>query len=261
MRIVIPLLFMLFTSVYSAQSFDKDVSKIFEGYNAAIVIYDFNGNNYFRYNAERCAERFLPASSFKIANSLIGLETGVIDDAEFIIPWDSVKTWNDNWNRDHTLRSAIKYSVVPYYRELARRVGRETSQHYLNIFDYGNKTIGEREDLYWLDNSLIISADEQILFLKKLYANKLPVSQRSIDIVKDITIVDSTESYVLHAKTGGGKKEDGTFIGWYVGFLETGDNAYMFALNIDGREFKDILNVRSELTMEVFRELNIIDRN
>ena len=259
MKIKIVVLFFLFVLNSFAQNLDKDISNIFEGHTAALVLYDYNNEKFVKHNPERCAQRFLPASTFKIPNSLIGLETGVIKDAEFIILWDSVKTWNKNWNRDHTLRTAIKYSVVPWYRELARRMGREKSQHYLNIFDYGNKTIGKQEDFYWLDNSLKISADEQIQFIKKLYEYKLPVSRRSIDIVKEIIIVDSTDNYILFAKTGGGQKEDEIFIGWYVGYLETKTNVYLFALNIDGKAFKEIAPLRAEFTYKVFRELEIIN--
>ena len=256
-RITAALMLMLNLNLFS-QSVENNISKIFEGYNAAFVLYDYNNQTFIKHNPERCAERFLPASTFKIPNSLIGLETGIIKDADFVIPWDSVKTWNENWNRDHTLRSAIKFSVVPWYRELARRIGREKSQKYLDLFDYGNKTIGDMQDYYWLDNSLKISADEQITFLKKFYENKLSVSRRSIDIVKEIIIVDSTHSYILRAKTGGGKKEDSNYIGWYIGYLESNNNIYFFALNIDGPTFEEIAPLRKKFTLEIFNQLEII---
>lgn len=259
MKTITALLLFTFTLFLHAQNTKNDISQIFKGYDAAFVLYDFNNQQFIKYNPERCAVRFLPASTFKIPNSLIGLETGIIKDADFIIPWDSVKTWNENWNRDHTLRSAIQFSVVPWYRELARRLGREKSQHFLNIFDYGNKTIGEKEDYYWLDNSLKISADEQVLFIKKLYENELPVSQRSIDIVKEILINDSTGNYILRAKTGGGKKEDGNYIGWYIGWLETNNNVYLFALNIDADTFEKMAPLRKKLTLQVFKQLEIIE--
>ncbi|KAB2844211.1 MAG: class D beta-lactamase [Melioribacteraceae bacterium] len=258
MKINFTILFFIFTLKMFSQNIDKDISQIFNDYDAAFVLYDYNNQKFIKHNPERCAERFLPASTFKIPNSLIGLETGIIKDAEFVIPWDSVKTWNPVWNKDHTLRSAVQTSCVPYFRELARRIGREKSQHYLNIFDYGNKTIGEKEDFYWLDNSLKISADEQIIFLKKFYENKLSVSQRNIDLVKEMIIIDSTENYILRAKTGGGEKEDGKFIGWYVGYLETKSNIYLFALNIDAETFEEMAPSRKELTTKVFKQLEII---
>lgn len=258
MKVKIAILLFIFTINLFSQNLDKDISEIFKGYDAAFVLYDYNNQKFVKHNSERCGERFLPASTFKIPNSLIGLETGVIKDAEFVIPWDSVKTWNPAWNKDHTLRSAVQTSCVPYFRELARRAGREKSQYYLNIFDYGNKTIGEKEDFYWLDNTLKISADEQIQFIKKLYENKLPVSQRSVDIVKEIIIIDSKDNYILRAKTGGGEKENGKFIGWYVGYLETKEDIYLFALNIDADTFEEMAPLRKELTMKVFRHMELI---
>ncbi|OGU35355.1 MAG: hypothetical protein A2068_10300 [Ignavibacteria bacterium GWB2_35_6b] len=258
MKTKISFLFFVFTLNLFSQNLEKDISEIFNDSDAAFILYDYNNQNFIKHNPERCAERFLPASTFKIPNSLIGLETGVIKDAEFVIPWDSSETWNPAWNKDHTLRSAIKYSVVPYYMELARRVGREKSQYYLNVFDYGNKTIGNIADFYWLDNSLRISADEQVLFIKKFYENKLPVLQRSIDVVKEIIIIDSTENYILRAKTGGGEKEDGNFIGWYVGYLETKSNIYLFALNVDAKTFEEMAPLRKELTIKVFKQLELI---
>lgn len=261
MKTHLVLLLFIFTLNLSAQNLEKNISEIFKGYDAAFVLYDYNNQKFVKHNPERCAERFLPASTFKIPNSLIGLETGVIIDAEFVIPWDSVKTWNPAWNKDHTLRSAVQTSCVPYFRELARSVGREKSQYYLNVFDYGNKVIGEKEDFYWLDNSLKISADEQVVFLNKFYENKLPVSLRNINIVKEIIIIDSTENYILRAKTGGGEKEDGIFIGWYVGYLETKSNIYLFALNIDAETFEEMAALRKELTLKVFQQLEIIDEN
>ena len=82
--------------------------------------------------------------------------------------------------------------------------------------------------------------------------------QRSINIVKNITIVDSTDNYIQHAKTGGAEKKDGTAIGWYVGYIETKDNVYIFALNVDGSGFNEVAKLRIELTMNVFKELGIL---
>ena len=243
------------------QKIKGNISEIFEGYKAAFVLYDYNDNIFIKHNSERCKQRFSPASTFKIPNSLIGLETGVINDAEFPIPWDSVKTWNENWNRDHTLRSAIKYSVVPYYKELARRVGREKMQTYLENLNYGNINIGNKVDEFWLNGDLQISANEQVDFLVKLYKNEVPFSQRSIDIVKDIIIVEKNDNYTIRAKTGGGILSRDKMIGWYVGYVETQKGVYFFALNIEGSDFPKTVTLRTDLTMKALRHLGIINSN
>ncbi len=245
-------------SIYP-QSDTAFVEKYFQNHAGAFVLFDMSSGKYFRYNKQRCAERFTPASTFKIPNSLVGLETKVIPDENFVIKWDGIERPVKEWNRDHTLASAIKYSVVPYYQELARRVGKERMQKYLDEFDYGNQKIGERIDYFWLDNSLKISADEQIEFLKKFYGYKLPVSKRSIDIVKKILPKEEFSKSVLRVKTGGGEKEDGTYIGWLVGYVEKGNNVYLFAFNVDGKSFDEVRNLRDTAPKEILKYLKVIE--
>jgi len=259
-------IFLAFTYRIIAQNNTQDFIKYFENHEGAFVLFDNSGNKYFRINEERCSQRVLPASTFKIPNSIIGLETGVIPDENFIIKWDKVERGNKGWDKDNSLATAIKYSVVPYYQELARCVGKEKMQKYLNDFDFGNKKIGERIDTFWLDNSLKISPDEQIEFLRKFYFYKLPVSKRNIDIIKNIMNFEKYSQSILKYKTGGGQKEDGTWIGWLVGFIEkTSQNksdvndVYFFALNVDGKSFEEISELRMKAAKNIFKQLNLIE--
>jgi beta-lactamase class D len=197
------------------------------------------------------------------------LETGVIRDAEFIIQWDREKyppqeNWNQepflHWGKDQTLRSALKYSVVWYYRELALRVGSRQMKKYVRAFDYGNKDVSGRVDNFWLNDVLKISADEQVEFLKSFYTGRLPVSKRSTEIVKDILVFEKSPRYTLSAKTGGGPINEGVFIGWFVGYLETNGNVYLFATNIEGSNFMEIRDKRIELTKQILRSLGYLPK-
>jgi len=145
-----------------------ELEKDFQGFKGAFVLYDLKGNRYIRYNPERCAERFIPASTFKIMNSLIGLETGVIPDANYVIKWDGAQYDIPAWNQDHTLKTAIQNSVVWYYQELARRVGEKKMQQYVDAAHYGNRDISGKIDTFWLEGGLRISAEEQVEVLKRL---------------------------------------------------------------------------------------------
>src|SRR5215475_890487 len=218
----------------------QDLRPYFKETEGCFVLYDLKGDRYARYNEARCRRRFSPFSTFKIPNSLIGLETGVIKDAEFVIPWDRVKyppqaNWNtepfNHWGQDHSLRTAIKYSVVWYYRELALRVGAERMNQWLEKLGYGNRDASGGIDQFWLNSSLRISADEQVEFLKAFYQGRLPVSKRSLDIVKDIITPEQTDSYKLSGKTGGGQA-GGRALGWFVCYLETKCDVYFFALSV-----------------------------
>jgi beta-lactamase class D len=248
------------SNILFAQSKDTiDLKTFFHGHPGAFVLFDMNKNKYFRYNDSRCAERFLPASTFKIPNSLIGLETLVIKDENFVIKWDGTTRPIKEWNRDHTLASAIKYSVVPYYQELARRVGKNTMETYLNKLDYGNKIIGKEVDRFWLDNSLKISADEQIEFLKRFYNYKLPISRRSIDIVKKILSEEKYNKSILKSKTGTGTKEDKKYIGWLVGYVEKAKNVYFFAFNVDAGTFDEVSQLRNKASREILKYMKVIE--
>jgi beta-lactamase class D len=236
----------------------QDLRQYFKETEGCFALYDLKGARYLRYNEERCRRRFSPFSTFKIPNSLIGLETGVIKDAEFVIPWDRVKYPPENWDtepfkhwgQDHSLRTAIKYSVVWYYRELASRVGAERMNQYLESLGYGNRDASGGIDRFWLDSSLRISADEQVEFLKAFYQGRLPVSKRSLDIVKEIITLEQTDSYKLSGKTGGGPIGERA-LGWFVGYLETKGNVYFFALNIEGANFAAVRDQRINLTKRI----------
>ena len=221
---------------------NAELGKYFQGFTGAFVLYDLSGNRTTRYNPERCAARFLPASTFKIMNSLIGLETGVIPDEAYVIKWDGTRYDIPAWNQDHTLKTAIRNSVVWYYQELARRVGKERMQHYMDVAGYGNQDISGRIDTFWLEGGLRISAEEQVGFLKRLYENDLPFSQRSMDIVKDILVLEKTGNYQLSGKTGSVQRVT-PHVGWFVGYLEGGGKVYIFATNVgdgDGNKAQEI---------------------
>lgn len=228
------------------------------GVYGSFAVYDLNNDRYTYYNPTRCFERFIPASTFKIPNSLIGLETGVIPDQDYLIKWNGEKSnVTSDWDRDHTLKSAFKYSVVWYYQELAKRVGQDRMQSYIDNLGYGNRNISGGIDKFWLKGDLRISQMEQIQLLRNLYSNQLPFSQRSMDIVKDIMIKTKALDYTLRAKAGWASLEKD--IGWYVGYIEKGDNTYFFATNIESElGNKNFGKARIEITEKILVDLGIL---
>ncbi len=196
---------------------------------------------------ERADAAFLPASTFKIPNALIALETGVVADADSIIfPWDKVVRDFDAWNQDHSLRTAFKASAVPVFQDIARKIGPDRMQQYVNAFDYGNREIaGAPIDTFWLNGNLRISAMQQIDFLQRLYRGELKASKQNQEIVRDIMYLEVTELGTLRGKTGAvgigvapGAKAS---LGWLVGWLEHGPNKpYFFALNLDVHDPKHL---------------------
>lgn len=200
----------------------EDIGEIFKKHgigDACFMMRDHTHEEIYYYNKDRSTRRFMPASTFKIFNSLVGLETAIAPDDQFIIKWDSVVRWNKDWNRDMNMREAFKLSNVGYYQELARRIGKDYMQHYLDTVRYGNQRIGPAIDMFWLNDTLQISADEQLGFVKKLYFDELPFSERSQRIVRSMMLQEDKPEYKLYYKTGTGNYKDST-IYWIVGYAE-----------------------------------------
>ena len=118
--------------------------------------------------------------------------------------------------------------------------------------DYGNKKIGDEITRFWLDESLEITTFEQIKFLKRLYTNDLPFKIEDINTLKEIMIDEKNEDFIIRAKTGWEGK-----YGWYVGFVETKNDVWFFATNIDTKS-KDDLAKRKEITLEALKIKGII---
>jgi beta-lactamase class D len=200
---------------------------------------------------DRSGEGKLPASTFKIPNSLIALETGVVEDPDKdVFKWDGVKRSIEAWNRDHTLRSAIAASAVPVYQEIARRIGAERMQKHLDLFEYGNRDIGGGIDQFWLTGNLRIDPVQQVDFVDRLRRGVLPVSKRSQDLVRDILPVTKVGDSVIRAKSGLlGAEQGKPSLGWMVGWAEKGSANTVFALNMDciePRHIADRMNISQQ---------------
>ncbi|NES93746.1 MAG: class D beta-lactamase [Desertifilum sp. SIO1I2] len=226
--------------------------------DGAIVIYDKNNQRFYEHNPSRNTTAFFPASTFKILNALISLETGVIRDDVTVLTWDGITREIPTWNRDTNLRQAFKDSTVWFYQVLARKNGHERMQKFVEQVGYGNQQIGtpDRIDHFWLDGPLQITPKQEIEFLRQLEQNDLPFSQRAIDLVKDIMIIEKTPDYTLRGKTGWINSVNPN-VGWIVGYLEQNNNVYFFATNIVILNSQDAAK-RLEVTRRSFQALGLL---
>jgi beta-lactamase class D len=219
-----------------------------------------NGTGKFTvYNLARYRDSsYLPASTFKIVNSLVGLQTGAITSDSMVIRWDSIKR-RDAWDRDLTMYEAFRASSVPYYQEVARRIGRDTMQHWLDSISYGSKKITTRIDSFWLDNSLKITPDEQLGLVKRLYFNQLPFFKLYQEKVKHAMLFENNSNYTLSYKTGWGQY-DGKQLGWVLGWIVENDHPYFFVLNIESTDSNiDMVNIRMKMLKEILKQLGFFE--
>ena len=206
---------------------------------------------------DRSGQPQLPASTFKIANSIIALETGVVADPDKdVFKWDGVTRSIEGWNRDHTLRSAIAASCVPVYQEIARRIGPERMQKYVDLLEYGNRDIGGGIDQFWLTGNLRIDPVQQVDFVDRLRRGVLPVSKRSQDLVRDILPVTQVGDAIIRSKSGLLGREQGS-LGWMVGWVERGEARVVFALNMDCKETRHIAD-RMKATQACLHDIGAI---
>ena len=211
---------------------DQDLKKYFDQYKVtgSFALFDNAQGHFTIYDSANFRKRYSPASTFKIVNSLIGLETGRIFDEKMIIQWDGVERWVKDWNQDLTMEQAFKFSSVYYYQQVAKRIGRDTMQQWIDTLQYGNKNISGPIDSFWLNNTIQISPDEQLGLVKRLYFEQLPFQKRSQQIVRKVMLMEDNSLYKLSYKTGWANNAKSKNLGWVVGWIEENRHPYFFVL-------------------------------
>ena len=263
-RFLIPVILLLILSGCSSNNVQEDESlkTYFDsaGVKGCFGLFNNTENSFIIYNLSRYRDSsFTPASTFKIVNSLIGIQTGVIKDENMVIKWDGVKRWNEDWNKDLTMKEAFAVSAVPYYQEVARRIGRDTMQHWIDSLGYGNRNISGPIDSFWLNNTLQIKPDEELGLVKKLYFDQLPFFKRTQDMVQRVMLREQNTNYKLCYKTGWGFPGNGRELGWIVGWIEENKHPYFFVLNIESTVPDRVHEVRLKLLKDILAHLGFFN--
>jgi len=224
------------------------------------ALYNNNSNQFTIFNLSRYKDSaYSPASTFKIVNSLIAIHTGRAFNEKMVIKWDGVSRWNADWNKDLDMEEAFKVSAVPYYQELARRIGKDTMKLWLDSLNYGNRTIGNHVDSFWLNNTLTITADEQLGLVKRLYFDQLPIDKRAQRIVRQMMLREKNANYLLSYKTGTGTTPSGKTLGWVVGWIEENRHPYFFVLNVEGDSEIDMTTARMNALKGILKQLGFLE--
>jgi beta-lactamase class D len=227
----------------------------------AILIYDLQADQFYSNDFSWAKKGYLPASTFKIPNSIIALETGVVNHDSTLFPWNGEKRNMKVWEQDLVFRDAFHLSCVPCYQEVARKIGLERMTDHLTRLNFGAMQVDAASiDIFWLEGDSKINSYQQIDFLKRLYQSELPISKRTEAIIKRMIRIEANDGVSISGKTGWSIRE-GQHNGWFVGYLESGSNVYFFATNIVPQaafEMNMFPMIRKEVTYQAFRQLEIM---
>ncbi|HEX5654139.1 MAG TPA: penicillin-binding transpeptidase domain-containing protein [Chitinophagaceae bacterium] len=251
---------------------DNSLEKYFTEHNVngCFGLNDNGRGKFTVYNLPRYRDSsYLPASTFKIVNSLIGLQTGKIRDDSMVIKWDGVTRPFESWNKDLTMYEAFRVSSVPYYQEVARRIGKDTMEYWLNALGYGKKNDSDKVvisspiDTFWLDNSIRITPDQQLGLVKQLYFDQLPgFFKTNQEIVKRAMLFENNTNYRLAYKTGWSSwnEKTGKHLAWIVGWVEENNHPFFFVLNFESPEReKDIPAIRMKMLKDILKQLGFFE--
>jgi len=229
------------------------------GFNGTTLIYDLNNQRWMAGHAELVDTPALPASTFKLFSSLVALETRVIHAADEIIPWDGVTRSRTETNTDLSLRNAFRVSSVAHYQHLVREIGSGRMGVLLREAAYGNMNMDGGLETFWLSGDLRITPRQQIEFMVRLYNGELPFRPEVIRAVKDIALMEETDTYKLRAKTGLAVVGDLENTGWAVGWVEKDHNVYFFAtLLLAQNPDETFVPKRLAMSREILSQLNIL---
>jgi len=227
----------------------------------SILIYDVQKKIYYSNDFAWSDKGELPASTFKIVNSIIALETGVVQDEHTMFKWDGEPRAIKNWEQDLTFRNAFHLSCVPCYQDVARQIGVDRMIENLRKLNYGYMIVDSTNiDLFWLEGPSKISPFQQIGFLYRFYNSQLDISERTQMIMKKMMIIEENDGYQISGKTGWSIRNDRNN-GWFVGCLQKKEAIYYFATNIEPKanfNMDHFPAVRREVTIQALKELGVI---
>ena len=246
----------------------EDFQKHFDscGVDGSIAIYDYHKNRWIVSDTVKIKIETLPASTFKILNLLILLESKTISDEDEVVSWvgstDTVKYgYRPEIYHNMPVKEAFELSAGWVFVELAKKIGKDKYREYLAKCKYGNNDLSQQETDFWNYGNFAISPINQVEFLHSLYEEKLPFSKRTIGIVKKAMITEKTEDYIIRAKTVW-TRENNTNTGWWTGYNETKNGTFIFATRLlQDRKYKrsDFGTCRKDITKKIFKELKIIE--
>jgi len=205
---------------------------------------------------KRASTEYVPASTFKMLNALIGLEHHKATTTE-AFKWDGQKRLFPDWEKDMTLGDAMKASAIPVYQELARRIGLDLMAKEVKRIGFGNADIGSKVDNFWLVGPLKITPEQETQFAYELANKSLPFSKNVQEQVQSMVFIEEKNGRKIYAKSGWGWDVEPQ-VGWLTGWVvQPQGEIVAFSLNLEMK--KGIpSSIRKEIAYKGLEQLGVL---
>jgi beta-lactamase class D OXA-286 len=234
------------------------IATAFENIQTTGVLVTYDGKNFQKYGNDlsRADQRYIPASTFKILNALIGIQHHKTSPNE-VFKWDGQKRAFRSWEKDLTLAEAMQASAVPVYQELARRIGLELMASEVKRVGYGNQNIGAQVDNFWLVGPLEITPVEEVKFAYALAKQQLPFDPSTQQQVRDMLLIENVQGTRIYAKSGWGMDVHPQ-VGWWTGWVEQPNGQVTaFSLNMEMKKAEHA-DARKAIVYQALQQLGLL---
>lgn len=234
------------------------IATAFENIQTTGVLVTYDGKNFQKYGNDlsRADQRYIPASTFKMLNALIGIQHHKTSPNE-VFKWDGQKRAFRSWEKDLTLAEAMQASAVPVYQELARRIGLELMASEVKRVGYGNQNIGAQVDNFWLVGPLEITPVEKVKFAYALAKQQLPFDPSTQQQVRDMLLIENVQGTRIYAKSGWGMDVNPQ-VGWWTGWVEQPiGQVTAFSLNMEMKKAEHA-DARKAIVYQALQQLGLL---
>lgn len=240
-----------------------ELDHLFEGFDATLVLYEQTSDQTWVYNPDKIQIGTLPCSTFKIPNTLIGLENGLLKHAGTVLQRDAAKYpeqdwWPQSWRVDQAnLKDAFRASMVWFYCTLADRVSNVVIAEHLKNWKYPVPKDLTPGHYFWIEGNYGVSPVDQVAFLRRFYNDELGLKPETTATMKEIMLLEEGEGYRFSGKTGLCRLPDNTKVGWLIGFVEHKKGLYFYAMRLEADAYDKIMKHRVPLIRQLFKNLNL----
>jgi beta-lactamase class D len=150
-----------------------------------------------------------PLNTFFIIPVLIGLDKGIVNHH------DTLLNLNDS---------------AELYKAVIAKIGRQQILKVLDSLHYGKGIASADSTHFWEDGSLVITPDEQLGLIKRIYFKELFFQKKSQEKIKKMILMEDNSNYRLSYITGI-VTTSGKNTAWVLGYVEENQHPYFFVLN------------------------------